>query len=226
MVARDASLYAQAKRTVVAREPRSSAYRSARIVREYKRLYAEKYGADRPAFKGARGPLSRWFREEWVDACKLPRRVPCGRAKRTTTMPYCRPLHRVSAATPATVGELGRRELAKRCARKHREVRFRLLPSSKPAKKWMVDVETPDGKPHRIHFGSAAHSDFTMHRDEDRKRRYLQRHAAREDWTLGGLLTPGFWSRWLLWNRRTLEASVRALVAAARRKGVALRQGH
>ena len=59
-----------------------------------------------------------------------------------------------------------------------------------------------------IHFGSSNFSDYTKHNDEKRKTLYLKRHQAREDWTQSGVKTAGFWARWLLWNKKTLNASV------------------
>jgi hypothetical protein len=66
----------------------------------------------------------------------------------------------------------------------------------------MVNV---DGK--IIHFGERGYSDMTKHKDPKRKQRYIDRHAKQEDWTKSGIQTPGFWSRWLLWNKPTLEES-------------------
>ena len=57
-----------------------------------------------------------------------------------------------------------------------------------------------------LHFGAAGMSDFTLHGDEQRKQRYLQRHAKREDWT--DPHTAGFWSRWLLWNKPSIAESI------------------
>lgn len=65
----------------------------------------------------------------------------------------------------------------------------------------MVNV---DG--HSIHFGDFHYEDYTQHHDDKRKANYIARHQAREDWT--NPLTAGFWSRWLLWNKRTLLESL------------------
>ena len=64
-----------------------------------------------------------------------------------------------------------------------------------------------DGKK-TIHFGSAGASDFTKHKDPERKERYIDRHKKREDWGKSGVDTPGWMSRWVLWNKPTLQASV------------------
>lgn len=76
--------------------------------------------------------------------------------------------------------------------------------SSKPDKKFMVFV---NGKV--VHFGAKGMSDYTIHKDKDRKQRYIIRHTARENWKKSGIQTPGFWSRWLLWNKPTLQTSIK-----------------
>ena len=59
-----------------------------------------------------------------------------------------------------------------------------------------------------IHFGATGYQDFTQHGDEERKAFYLARHKAREDWTLQGVESAGFWARWVLWNKTSLAASI------------------
>jgi hypothetical protein len=59
-----------------------------------------------------------------------------------------------------------------------------------------------------VHFGAKGYEDFTKHKDEERKKLYLERHQKNEDWTKQGILTPGFWSRWLLWNKPSLSESI------------------
>lgn len=71
--------------------------------------------------------LSRWYREKWIDTCKLPRKVSCGRKKSTKKgYPYCRPSVRVSPQTPKTVREIGKEELKRRCSRKRKNPYSRL----------------------------------------------------------------------------------------------------
>lgn len=77
-----------------------------------------------------------------------------------------------------------------------------LTKSDKADKKWMVIL--PDGK--KVRFGGAGYSDFTIHKDPERKERYIDRHKAREDWE--DWKTAGFYSRWLLWNKPTLRESI------------------
>ena len=61
-----------------------------------------------------------------------------------------------------------------------------------------------------IYFGSKGASTFPIHKDVGKKENYIARHAPlNEDWTYRGLMTPGFWARWLLWNKDTIDKSIR-----------------
>lgn len=57
-----------------------------------------------------------------------------------------------------------------------------------------------------VHFGSSEHENYTIHKDSIRKERYIKRHS-KEDWT--DLEKAGTWSRYILWNLPTLEASAK-----------------
>ena len=78
--------------------------------------------------------------------------------------------------------------------------------SSSPRKKYMVRVNKKT-----IHFGAKGMSDYTIHKDPERKQRYIQRHKTNEDWTKSGIGTAGFWSRWLLWGEPTLKDSIKKI---------------
>jgi Family of unknown function (DUF5754) len=75
--------------------------------------------------------------------------------------------------------------------------------SDKPTKKYYII--TNENK--KVYFGQAGASDFTIHKDEERKQRYINRHKNNEIWTKLGINTAGFWSRWLLWNKSTIKDS-------------------
>ena len=82
-----------------------------------------------------------------------------------------------------------------------------ISPSSNPKKKYMaVFSESPKFKTKTIHFGSAGMSDFTKHKDKERKQRYLDRHKKNENWS--DPTTAGALSRWILWNKPTLRGSI------------------
>jgi len=57
-----------------------------------------------------------------------------------------------------------------------------------------------------VSFGAKGMSDFTKHKDEERKELYLTRHKKNEDWK--DPMTAGALSRWILWNKPTLKASI------------------
>lgn len=80
-----------------------------------------------------------------------------------------------------------------------------ISPSPKPLKKYVATI-TYDGMIKDIYFGQADASDYTIHKDDERKERYIKRHKKRENWE--DYMTAGFWSRWLLWNKKTLEESI------------------
>ena len=76
--------------------------------------------------------------------------------------------------------------------------------SKKPDKKYDARI---DGSK-TVSFGQKGASDFTKHKDKDRKERYIDRHKAREDWNASGAKTAGFYSKHVLWNKPTLKASI------------------
>lgn len=57
----------------------------------------------------------------------------------------------------------------------------------------------------RTSFGAKGMSDFTIHKDEERKERYLKRHRKNEDWN--DYTSAGSLSRYILWNLTTLKDS-------------------
>jgi hypothetical protein len=55
------------------------------------------------------------------------------------------------------------------------------------------------------HFGAKGMNDYTIHKDDERKERYLARHKVNEDWN--DYTSAGSLSRYLLWNKPSLSAS-------------------
>ena len=81
--------------------------------------------------------------------------------------------------------------------------------STRPGKKWMAQAEG-----HRtVHFGQRGASDFTIHRDEAARQAYIARHGSKENWGRTGVMTPGWLSRHLLWEKRSLRAAAAAASA-------------
>jgi hypothetical protein len=78
--------------------------------------------------------------------------------------------------------------------------------SSKPDKKYVATV----GNKH-IAFGAKGYEDMTIHKDKERRDRYIQRHRKNEDWTKQGIDTAGYYSRWILWSEPTIQQSLNKL---------------
>jgi hypothetical protein len=92
-----------------------SAYASGWLVQEYKRLGGT-YSGKKPVDSG----LNRWFDEKWINVCKLPHIVTCGRKTGSLTdwmkkYPYCRPSKKITKSTPAIASSLSKKEIQTRC---------------------------------------------------------------------------------------------------------------
>lgn len=83
---------------------------------------------------------------------------------------------------------------------------YTLYKPDNPSKKYKIYVISRHGNIKKIQFGAQGMSDFTKHKDIERKYRYIQRHKKRENWS--DWTTAGFWSLWILWNRPTIKASL------------------
>jgi hypothetical protein len=79
-----------------------------------------------------------------------------------------------------------------------------LRKSNHPDKKLMVTIGNKT-----IYFGAKNYSDYNKHKDKLRMLRYSNRHRLRENWGKSGIKTAGFWSKWILWNKPGLLASIK-----------------
>jgi hypothetical protein len=83
----------------------------------------------------------------------------------------------------------------------------KITKSTKPEKKLMAIFEDcKTGRQKTVHFGAYGMSDFTIHKDPERKKRYLARHSKNEDWT--NPVSAGSLSRYILWGKPTLKESI------------------
>lgn len=101
-------------------------------------------------------------------------------------------------------------------------MRYDVYPSS-PGDKKKFRVKLPSGRV--IGFGAKGMSDYTIHKDYGRMRRYLARHRAREVWSKDGIDTAGFWSRWLLWSKPDLKLAAKTIESKFNVK-VVLKKSH
>ena len=86
-------------------------------------------------------------------------------------------------------------------------VRVTIIPSDRPEKKLKaVFHSATTGRTKTVHFGAKGMSDYTLHKDPERKARYLARHSATEHWNKYD--SAGALSRWVLWNLPSRSASI------------------
>lgn len=83
--------------------------------------------------------------------------------------------------------------------------------SPRKDKKLVATFCTKAGNIKQVHFGAKGYQNYggvgsERHVDPERKRRYINRHKKREDWTKPD--NPGSLSRWVLWNKPTLKESI------------------
>ena len=88
---------------------------------------------------------------------------------------------------------------------------LKITKSDKPDKKMMAVFETDSGRTKTIHFGAIKNGvpmeDYTIHKDKERQKRYIERHSARENFDKPD--TAGALSRYVLWSSTSLAGGIR-----------------
>jgi hypothetical protein len=91
----------------------------------------------------------------------------------------------------------------------------KIVKSTRPEKKLMAIFEKIEKGPKEkkskkiVHFGAVGYEDYTIHKDPQRKQRYINRHSnGKENWTKSGLMTPGALSRFVLWEDTNLQKAI------------------
>lgn len=82
----------------------------------------------------------------------------------------------------------------------------RIKKSSRKDKKLMASFYKNEKIIKTIHFGANGYSDFTIHKNNERKQRYINRHKKRENWE--NPCTAGSLSRYILWENPSLSKSI------------------
>jgi hypothetical protein len=82
-------------------------------------------------------------------------------------------------------------------------IEFKKLKSGK--KKYEITFEK-NGKKYIRKFGAAGMSDYTIHKDKDRRERYISRH--KKDLRTNDPMKPGYLSMYILWNKPTVTTSL------------------
>lgn len=73
------------------------------------------------------------------------------------------------------------------------------------SKKYEITFEK-NGKMYTRKFGAAGMSDYTLHKDKERRERYISRH--KKDLRTNDPMKPGYLSMYILWNKPSVKASL------------------
>ena len=73
------------------------------------------------------------------------------------------------------------------------------------SKKYEITFEK-NGKMYTRKFGAAGMSDYTIHKDKERRERYISRH--KKDLRTNDPMKPGYLSMYILWNKPSVKASL------------------
>ena len=120
------SIHNAIKAKLARQNRRWGAYASGQLVQEYKRR-GGKYIGKKTSKKG----LNRWFSEKWINVCKLPRKVACGRSDANKMgyselkkkYPYCRPSKKITGKTPTTSSGISKATINRLCSAKKKDPR-------------------------------------------------------------------------------------------------------
>jgi hypothetical protein len=98
-----------------------------------------------------------------------------------------------------------RKSPSRKSVKKDKLKLIKIVKSTRPEKKYMAIFEK-NGRIKTTHFGSFGMSDFTKHKNPERKKRYLSRHRKNENWN--DPTSAGSLSKNILWNKTSLRASI------------------
>lgn len=73
------------------------------------------------------------------------------------------------------------------------------------SKKYEITFEK-NGKTYTRKFGAAGMSDYTIHKDKERRERYISRH--KKDLRTNDPMKPGYLSMYILWNKPSVKTSL------------------
>jgi|TARA_B110000008_G_scaffold176376_1_gene175921 hypothetical protein len=106
MKPRDIKLYNTTKKHIYKKYPKHSAYRSGLLVKQYKKNFTKKYGKRKKPYLGNKPHnkgLKRWFDENWTN-----QRGEVGYKHKNDVY---RPNKRITAKTPKTFREIGKKRI-------------------------------------------------------------------------------------------------------------------
>jgi hypothetical protein len=83
---------------------------------------------------------------------------------------------------------------------------IKVVKSKKSGKKYEAIFENESGREKHVYFGQAGASDYTKHKDRERRNKYIFRHM--KDTKTGNPTRAGFLSLYILWNKPSFSASL------------------
>ena len=86
-------------------------------------------------------------------------------------------------------------------------INIEILKATDPDKKYKAVIQQPNGRTKAVQFGAAGMSDYTKHKDPERKQRYLNRQRKNEDWN--DYTTAFFYATNILWNKPAITESIK-----------------
>jgi hypothetical protein len=174
-------LYEEVKQEIYNKYPRYSLYRSALLVKEYKNRGGEYESKKEPTSSG----INKWFKEDWLSVNDYLRGdiVKCGdnHAEKWNEYPLCYAKERLKTFTKDELKKLVKKKTrlreshlqTKELVGKGRQL-YTLYPSTLKNKKWDLYYKEDD-KVKKVSFGNPDYEDYTIHKDEERKKNYLKR---------------------------------------------------
>lgn len=91
--------------------------------------------------------------------------------------------------------------------RAFKPVSVKISRSKRADKKWVALFEDADKRTRKVHFGAKGMSDYTLHKDEGRKKKYIARHTKNESWN--DPMSAGALSRWILWELVSFKDAIK-----------------
>ncbi len=58
-----------------------------------------------------------------------------------------------------------------------------------------------------ISFGASGYQDFTTTKNDQKRQNYIKRHS-NEDWSKSNIESAAFMSRWILWEKPTIQEAI------------------
>jgi hypothetical protein len=103
------------------------------------------------------------------------------------------------------ISNFGKRKSSSFGSKKEKIKLVSIKRSTKSDKKLMATFET-NGRKKVIHFGARGYSDYSMHKNKERRQRYIKRHS--KDLGTGNPARAGYLSMFVLWNKPTVGGGI------------------